>query len=91
MSAGTTAWVACNYLGDPSAPIGDPARRLCTDRIDEGRTVAEARTIARSRGWLTAVTHTGRRAYPGGIRGSFDFCSQHKDQVQDSSDQVSSQ
>lgn len=70
MSAGTHAYVSCNGH--------DGNHRYCTERIDEGATKAEARRVARSRGWLTSVYSNGTKPYKGGPLGLFDFCPAHK-------------
>ena len=73
MSAGTHAYIACDYR-NPDAPAGQ--QRMCPERIDEGQTRAEVRRIAKSRGWLTVVHMDGR---PGtrDWRGLWDYCPAH--------------
>lgn len=73
MTAGTHAYVACN--GWDSTELG--GKRYCTERIEEGSTKAEARRIARRRGWLTGV-HSGGQPSTRKLPGWFDFCPAHK-------------
>ena len=73
MSAGTTAFVFCNYH-DEHAPAG---QRVCVAQVTEGSTRREARKAARKAGWLTGVDYDGK---PPRYRTAvlFDFCPAHK-------------
>lgn len=74
MSAGTYAYVSCDGRDSDAAP----GRRLCPERIEEGRTEAQARKIARERGWLTCVHADGSKPIRGIGLGLFDYCPAHK-------------
>jgi hypothetical protein len=69
VTAGTSAYVWCDYL-DMTAP---PGRRVCPGRIEEGQTRAEARRAAKKLGWAVAVhVRSTKRG------GDFDYCPDHK-------------
>jgi hypothetical protein len=74
MTASTHAYVSCDHH-DGSKPKGDPGR-WCEARINEGATKAEARKIARRRGWLTGVHSDGTKPSRPSW-GHFDFCPLH--------------
>jgi hypothetical protein len=73
VSAGSNAYVSCNNL-DRSKP---PGERLCHERIEEGETAAQARAIARKRGWLVRVHASGAKPSRPSY-GRFDFCPRHR-------------